>query len=263
MVEAKNVAGAGFQYLGRSYEEMDCQKFVEACLQDAGIQMDLKGANAWYRKIRNEGWVGTPEECRKRFGCVPAGAFLFIHAFDGGEEKRGYHDGLGNASHIGLRTDRKMGAIHSSESRGGVFESSFTGRSINGGWNCVGLWNRLSYGEKIDALMGTTESAGSAEPVLINRRMRVSGGGLNLRLDPDKKNGKRICTIPSGTELTVEIDNGEWCRVIYQDKVGWVMSKFLDEVAASEDAQEEFVRIPRALANQLSVCLNNELGDKG
>ena len=52
---AEKLAAAGFKYIGRSYQEMDCQTFFEKCLQDAGITEDLKGSNAWYRKIRKEG----------------------------------------------------------------------------------------------------------------------------------------------------------------------------------------------------------------
>ena len=162
MVKAEDLANAGFKYLGRSYKEMDCQKFVEKCLADIGMRVDLPGSNAWYRKMT---WTGTPEECKKRFGCVPAGAFLFILAFDGGERARGYTDILGNASHIGIVTNTGKGAIHSSQSRGEVCESAFKGKTIpNGGWNRIGLWNVLSYGTKVDGMLndgdgGRTEAA--------------------------------------------------------------------------------------------------------
>ena len=100
---AEELSRSGDQFLGRSYEEMDCQEFVERCLQCIGLVLDLKGSNAWFRKMT---WTGTPEECVKIFGSVPTGAFLFIWANDGGEVRRGYHDGKGNASHIGIVTHR-------------------------------------------------------------------------------------------------------------------------------------------------------------
>ena len=52
---------AGDKYLGRSYEEMDCQAFVERCMRDVGLKMDLGGSNSWYREVMKNGWVGTPE----------------------------------------------------------------------------------------------------------------------------------------------------------------------------------------------------------
>ena len=77
-IDARALAQAGFRYLGRSYQEMDCQGFVERCLADCGNHTDLSGSNSWFRECLKNGWVGTPEECRKEFGNVPVGAFLFI-----------------------------------------------------------------------------------------------------------------------------------------------------------------------------------------
>jgi len=242
MVKVEDLARAGFKYLGRSYKEMDCQKFVEKCLADIGIRMDLPGSNPWFRKMT---WTGTPEECKKRFGCVPAGAFLFILAFDGGERARGYTDILGNASHIGIVTNTGKGAIHSSQSRGEVCESAFRGKTIpNGGWNRVGLWNALSYGAKIDALLnggnaaGQTDSPrptgeesieqdGKEETMEQTATIRaVSGSTVNLRKHQDKGSAL-VDRMPIGATVTVEYLGDEWSRVRYKGKTGYVMTEFL------------------------------------
>lgn len=150
-VAAADVARAARAYLGRSYAEMDCQQLWENCLADAGLRRNLRGSNAWYRRMD---WTGTPEACRKRFGRIPTGACLFILLHDGGEVRRGYRDGLGNAAHMGVYTGRGPGAIHASQSRGAVCESAFRGRTVpGGGWNRVGLWRALTYGERIDRLL--------------------------------------------------------------------------------------------------------------
>ncbi len=151
-VSALSVSRQGAKYIGTPYSVMDCQAFVEVCLRDAGLNINLAGSNAWYRAMD---WVGTPEQCIATFGSIPKGAFLFIHAFDGGEPAKYKADGRGNASHIGIYTGTGLGAIHSSYSRGGVYESSFRGRTINGGWNCVGLWKRLDYGEAVNAWLAS------------------------------------------------------------------------------------------------------------
>ena len=141
MIDGNRLAAAGFEKLGTPYRKMDCQAFVEWCLRQCGLKKNLAGSNAWYREVMRNGWVGSPEACVQQFGKVPAGAFLFIHAFDGGEERRGYRDGLGNAGHIGIVTGKGEGAIHSSSSRGCVAESVFRNKTVpNGGWNRVGLW---------------------------------------------------------------------------------------------------------------------------
>ena len=149
---AEEFSRAGDKYLGRAYSEMDCQKFVEKCMADVGLRIDLAGANAWYRKMS---WVGSPEECVRRFGCVPKGALLFILEKDGKEPAKYRGDGKGNASHIGIKTGRGEGAIHSSSSRGCVAQSKFRDKTIpNGGWNRVGLWDRFTYGTTVDGYLG-------------------------------------------------------------------------------------------------------------
>ncbi len=146
-ISALSVSLQGDKYIGTPYSTMDCQAFVEQCLLDAGLDWNLAGSNSWYRAMD---WTGTPEECIALFGSIPKGAFLYILKFDGGEPPRYQSDGLGNASHIGIYTGRGLGAIHSSQSKGGVLESAFAGRTINGGWNRVGLWKKLDYGTAVN-----------------------------------------------------------------------------------------------------------------
>ena len=242
---AEKLAAAGFKYIGRSYKEMNCQDFVEKCLQGAGISVDLKGSNAWYRKIRAEGWTGTPEECKARFGSVPKGAFLFILAHDGGEVKRGYHDGLGNAKHIGITTGQGEGAIHSSESRGGVFESAFRGKTIRGGgWNCVGLWSRLSYGEKIDSLLdgGDQQDDKGGETVETAVVWSANGGNVKLRAgkSPGSSSYRLYDEVPVGTSVEVLEHGDKWCKVSSGRRKGWyMMTEFLKFDGATVEPGED------------------------
>lgn len=243
---AEELSRAGDQYLGRSYDEMDCQEFIERCLQAVGITMDLKGSNAWFRKCQAEGWTGTPEECVKMFGSVPKGAFLFIHAFDGGEEKRGYHDGKGNASHIGLKTGRGDGAIHSSATRECVATSKFQDKTIrNGGWNMVGLWNRLSYGKTVDWLlehMGIGSVPAEEDQKEEERTMKVTvsgpdGKSVKLRNTPSKSE-KLYWDIPDGTEAELLKSGETWSKIKANGRTGWMMTEFLvadDSAPPDED----------------------------
>lgn len=161
-ISAAAFAEAGKQYLGRTYREMDCQAFVEAAMERAGIRMNLAGSNAWYRKMT---WTGTPEECKARFGAVPVGALLYILERDGKEPAKYKPDGVGNASHMGVKTGTGKGAIHSSASRGGVCESEFHDKTVpNGGWNRVGLWDAFDYGEAVNALLAADDEPDDADP---------------------------------------------------------------------------------------------------
>ena len=148
MIDGKKLGEVGFRYIGVPYDEMDCQAFVERCLKDCGDRTNLPGSNAWYREVMRNGWTGTPEECVRMQGKVPKGAFLFIvKAVSDSTPEKYRNDGLGDAYHIGIVTDKDKGAIQSSKSKGGVCQSEFHGKTIkNGGWNRVGLWNKVDYG---------------------------------------------------------------------------------------------------------------------
>ena len=94
------------KYNKYSYDQLDCQAFVEKVLADLGVRKidgtiyNWRGSNSMYRNYVY--WRGTKEEAIEKFGCIPVGAFVFVWADDGGEVERGYHDGLGNAKHVGI-----------------------------------------------------------------------------------------------------------------------------------------------------------------
>ena len=266
-ISAEQFSLQGDKYLGRSYDEMDCQEFYERCAEDAGLKKDLKGSNAWYREFQKNGWVGTPESCKVQFGSVPKGATLFIHAYDGGEEKRGYHDGLGNASHIGIKTGRGKGAIHSSASRECVAESEFHDKTIpNGGWNMVGLHPWFSYGEKADRILaeivagdGGSSSGGEEEPMPMNETATVvlpAGAGgttVNMRKKADQ-NAALVVRVPVGSSVIITEDLGKWCAITYDRYSGYMMSNYLEYDGQGGESDfavtltaEEYERVDRAL----------------
>lgn len=231
MVDGNKLGDVGFQYLGVPYSQMDCQAFVEKCLADCGLKMDLAGSNAWYREVNKNGVILTPEECVRQLGCVPRGAFLFILEHDGKEPEKYKPDGLGNASHIGLCTiPRGEGAINSSASRGCVAESKFKQKTINGGWNRVGLWNRVAY----DYGGGITpEPEPAPEPEPQPERTAIVGNvpegnrqDVNLRKTPSP-NGKLIERVKCGERVEVLADDGEWAKVRWNGYTGYMMDRFL------------------------------------
>ena len=264
---------AGFQYLGTSYEEMDCQKFVERCMSDVGLHMDLPGSNAWYREMD---WVGTPEECRAQFGCVPKGAILFIlEAVSGGTPEKYRKDGIGDATHMGIKTGQGKGAIHSSKSRGGVCESEFHDRTIpNGGWNRVGLYGKFEY-EGITGMAGTPLFPGSAvsdkdETATTAVVTAESGKTVNMRKAKSTKS-KLVERVPIGETVKVLKTGENWSRVAYTDPsgavwCGWMLNRFL-KMEASEETEEPAastrlyaVTIPYCTEEQARALLRNYAG---
>lgn len=227
--DALALSWAGDKFLGRPYSEMDCQAFVERCLREIGIALDLRGSNAWYRKCKEEGWTGTPEDCVRVFGSVPKGAFLFIWDDKGGEVKRGYTDGLGDATHIGIKTGRGKGAIHSSSSRGCVADSEFRDKTIRGGWNRVGLWRQLDYGKTVNWVL---EHMGTEKPQEEEKTMTVTvkspnGRPVNLRKAPTTS-AALVDRIADGTEAELLEGGDEWSKIKAHGRIGWMKAEFLE-----------------------------------
>lgn len=258
MIEGKTLVQAAVKYLGRSYSEMDCQAFPERALSECGMDINLAGSNTWIREVMKNGAVMTPEECVRQLGKVPQGAFLFIVEDDGKEPEKYRGDGIGNASHMGICTDetademmayclarigsaaeRKKfiekvshgnGAIHSSSSRGCVCTSQFAGKTIpNGGWNRVGLWNKIAYdytgGGGVDP-----EPQPTPEPVMIMATVgNVPAGNrqdVNLRTKASTLS-KLIDRVPCGAQVVLLELGDKWSKVKWKGYTGWMMTKYL------------------------------------
>ena len=263
---AEAFSKAGDQFLGEPYSKMDCQQFVENCMREVGINQNLAGSNAWFRKMT---WVGTPEECKALFGSIPKGALLYILSDAGGEVQRGYHDGLGDAQHIGIKTGRGKGAIHSSASKKCVCESEFKDKTIkNGGWNRIGLWDAFDYGTRINDLLESLKTAAKNE----NEKVKVvipvfnaivdaeNDGGVNLRKSK-AKSAKLLVQIPEGATVTVLDDDGTWSQIKYEEYTGYAMSKFL---RPDDGATGEMIEIDRGTAERFYIALGKALyGEEG
>lgn len=288
MPKGSELARAGCPYLGVKYSVMDCQKFIEKCLEDIGLRKDLSGSNTWYRYIMENGWVGSPEECKALFGTIPEGAFLFILEHDGKEPEQYRRDGIGNASHIGIytaMTGEEMvalaiaegdteagkynfgnGAIHSSSTREAVATSKFAGKTINGGWNRVGLWTAISYGEPIDSIIHGDEPGGET---MIATVYSDNGKPVNFRKKPSTS-AALVDQIPVGEQVEVSGKGSEWCSCKWKGKAGYIMTQFLifGEYVPGEDTDptptpDGMVLVNRGELEKVYDMIGNLLGVRG
>lgn len=226
------VEGA-FALLGKSYKEMDCQEFVEEAMKAAGIYINKAGSNTWYRSMT---WTGTPGECIAKFGYIPKGAILFIVEYNGKEPEKYRKDGKGNASHMGIRTGQGLGAIHSSESKGGVFESTFKDKAINGGWNRVGLLDLFDYGDVINKYLKKGEESPMSEKTATV--VAENGKAVNFRSGTSIKSAL-IDRLDIGTKVVLIADYGEWCKVSVNGKTGYIMSNYLNYNGLPDDTIDD------------------------
>lgn len=147
------------------YSQVDCQTFVEKVLNDCtGKTYNWKGSNDMWRNAL--AWKGTLEQCRKLYGSIPAGAWVFMHSYDGGEIARGYHDDQGNASHVGIycRPDETLSVRDSTKGTG---RDGVGYRKLKD-FNMVGLPKVISYGTTITPYIISKDEALKALEVLTN-----------------------------------------------------------------------------------------------
>ena len=102
--------------IGTPYSKLDCQALVEVVLKEAGLNIiNYRGSNHMWREL-----VYDRQETSNPDTVVFPGMLAFILKHDGGETKRGYHDTMGNATHVAIALGD-----------GRVFESTVGGVQIS------------------------------------------------------------------------------------------------------------------------------------
>ena len=172
----ESVAAAAVQAVsvGYTYDEMDCQAFVEHCARQAGGAMDYLGTNDMARRAA---WLGTLDEARAQGRLVPGAGVLIREETEENLPVRYAGDGLGDFSHVGLYvgegalcdTDKNGNArscdvVHSSATMGRV-----AGSTLANGWTHAMWFPEIDYGN--DAGLGVDQGADSGD---------VSDGGIDI-----------------------------------------------------------------------------------
>lgn len=149
--------------VGYTYDELDCQAFIEHCARQAGGAMDYLGTNDMARRAA---WLGTLSQAQAEGRLVPGAGLLIREETEANLPARYASDGLGDFSHAGLYvgpdaltdTDktgrmRSCDAVHSSATMGRV-----AGSTLQNGWTHVLWFPEIDYG----ASGGTGNAAAGA-----------------------------------------------------------------------------------------------------
>lgn len=143
-----------------TYDQLDCQGFVEAVLKDLGIRksngtfFDWRGSNSMYRNYYS--WHGTIDECIKTFGKIPVGAFVYIWESTG-EQEKGYTDGLGNFKHVGIYCGKDVvrDSTRNTKGRNGVGTRTLKGFSHVSLFNGLDYFVTNSYNSTVEAILAS------------------------------------------------------------------------------------------------------------
>lgn len=90
-----------------------------------------------------------------------------------------------------------------------------------GKWNYYGKLPQVAY---------------EGEVIVVVEYATVTGGSLNLRKEKSTSSEK-LTSIPSGTKVAVVEHEDEWCKVIYNQFTGYVMTKFLKFESGGDDSK--------------------------
>lgn len=236
------------------YAKIDCQAFVEACVNDSGGEMAYAGSNDMARN--GIVWMGTVDNAIAEGKLIP-GAGVMIHEDDETDLPRKYQgDGLGDFNHVGLylgadlavqdyakgtNYKRICDVAHSSSSMERV-----AGSTIQNGWTHVVWFKEIDYG--VEVTPGVTLGASVSEDV----EPAYDENGYETENAPEvgtyevmeatvyAENGKpvKIRAKPStdcdvywlrsvGTVVEVLEKGDTWCKVRSRSRIGYMMTKFL------------------------------------
>lgn len=163
--------------VGYTYDEMDCQAFIEHCARQAGGAMDYLGTNDMARRAA---WLGTLSQAQAEGRLVPGAGLLIREETEANLPARYASGGLGDFSHAGLYvgpdaltdTDktgrmRSCDAVHSSATMGRV-----AGSTLQNGWTHVLWFPEIDYG----ASGGTGNAAAGAGTTVTGATGAGTGG---------------------------------------------------------------------------------------
>lgn len=253
----KSVAAAAVQAVGvgYTYDEMDCQAFVEHCVKQAGGEMNYRGSNDM---ARHAVWLGTLENAKAAGKLVPGAGMLIHEGTEANLPAKYRGDGLGDFSHVGLYvgenaltdTDkngqkRSCDVVHSSDTMGRV-----AGSTLKNGWTHVMWFAEIDYGVDVqpgveigaEISQDTTVDATGAEGGLTAGTPAASaeryatvvspdGGPVKLRKSASKDESLYWHVNP-GARVQVEHERDGWAliRAICTDghtRRAYMMSHFL------------------------------------
>ena len=225
-------------HVGYTYDELDCQAFVEHCVRQAGGRMDYLGTNDMARRAA---WLGTLDEARAQGRLVPGAGLLIREATEANLPARYAGDGLGDFSHVGLYvgenaltdTDkngrrRACDVVHSSATMGRV-----AGSTLQNGWTHALWFSEIDYRTDTKSAEGDDAYRETRCATVISQ----DGNPVKLRSTPSTDK-PYLAKVPVSTAVEVMQDAQGWAQVrLSSGQVGYMMTKFL-AFEGAEDVPE-------------------------
>jgi uncharacterized protein YgiM (DUF1202 family) len=217
------------------YSNSDCQDAVEQLVQDCGGEMEFAGSNDMWRHACIA--IIPKAQALKTGGLLSEGELTFRHS-EGHNSK--YNDNEGDASHVGMYIGSKAyyddgwnntggwcDVFHSSSSRGKVCGSNLTKND----WSDIGIPACIEFPESVYAAAGI-------ERLTVNN---ANGKPVNMRKEKSTSS-VRLASVPNGATVLAAAGDGEWRRIAYDGKAGYMMAEYLSDYiggSAADTTEEE------------------------
>lgn len=156
-----------------------------------------------------------------------------------------YNGDLTDYYHIGLVDEDKNYVLNAKGKTQGFCRDRLTD---DNGWDFVAYIKNVDYGKEED--MGNTELFGDQAVVILPAGS--NGSTVNMRENHSTSSGI-IAKVPVGSEITVVEDQGQWCKIQYNGKTGWMMSNYIEYKYQDDEtdciSEQDRKRINEALSS--------------
>lgn len=134
--------------------------------------------------------------------------------YKSGTDKNDYY-------HIGLVDADPGYVLNAKGEKSGFCRDALTAKN---GWDCVAYLVDVEYGGESKMEMAKVVLPSGA-----------SGSTVNMRRTPSRSSDV-IAKVPVGADIQVESDSGQWCKITYSGKTGYMMSNYIEYVGQGGEA---------------------------
>ena len=136
-----------------------------------------------------------------------------------------YNGDLNDYHHIGL-VDNDPKYVLNAKGK----DYGFCRDKLSSGWDFVAYLKGVDYGESAEEKKGEIIMQ-EAKVVLPSG---AKGDTVNMRRDAST-NASLILKVPVGSTVFVEEDLGQWCKIVYSTKTGYMMSNYIEYVGQADE----------------------------
>lgn len=150
---------------------------------------------------------------------------------------------LNDYYHIGLVDNDTRYVLNAKGEKSGFSRDQLTARN---GWDCVAYLKDVQYQEEIEMTQARVVLPTGATGNTVNLRKTASTGSAIIE------------RVPVGSVVDVITDSGQWCKIEYDGKVGYMMSNYLEYEGQADETEtlteDQLDQIRAALTTIENAC---------